>query len=88
LFWGASSRLVSQWRWAVGARKQLASAWRHYQIGVRVTTRRIAGVTVCEIAHTEAAYLVDRRGDKRALFLWLFRAGDVQKALASLSSRS
>jgi hypothetical protein len=41
-------------------------------------------VTVHEVAHTEAAYLIDDRGYERALFLWPFRAGDVQAELAKL----
>jgi len=81
----AEWRLVPQWRWAVGSGTQLASVWRRYQIGVAVATKRIAGVTVHEISHTEAAYLVDGRGYERALFLWPFRAGDVRAALARLS---
>ena len=60
--------------------------WRRYQIGVLVTTKRIAGVTVREISHTEAAYLIDGRGYERALFLWPFRSGDVRATLAKLSS--
>ena len=84
----AKWRLVPQWRWAVGRPRQLASVWHRYQIGVAVTTKRIAGVTVHEISHTDAAYLIDGRGYERALFLWPFRAGDVQAALAKLSSAS
>lgn len=81
-------RLVPQWRWAVGSGDRLASVWRRYQIGVAVATKRIAGVTVHEISHTEAAYLIDGRGYERALFLWPFRAGDLRAALARLSSAS
>lgn len=79
-------RLVPQWRWAVGGPRQLASVWRRYQIGVLVTTKRIAGVTAHEISHTEAAYLIDGRGYERALFLWPFRSDDVRAAVAKLSS--
>jgi cytochrome oxidase Cu insertion factor (SCO1/SenC/PrrC family) len=81
-------RLVPQWRWAIGRPQQLASVWRRYQIGVLVTTKRIAGVTVHEISHTEAAYLIDARGYERALFLWPFRSVDVQAAVAKLSPAS
>jgi cytochrome oxidase Cu insertion factor (SCO1/SenC/PrrC family) len=79
-------RLGPQWRWAVGSGRELASVWRRYQIGVLVTTKRIAGVRVHEVSHTEAAYVVDRRGYERALFLWPFRAQDVSAALRRLSS--
>lgn len=78
--------LVPQWRWAVGSPRQLASVWRKYQIGVQVATRRIAGVTVHEVSHTEAAYLIDTRGYERAIFLWPFRAVDLKAALANLSA--
>lgn len=84
----AKWRLVPEWRWAVGSGRQLASVWRRYQIGVAVATKRIAGVTVHEISHTEAAYLIDSRGYERALFLWPFQAGDVRAALARVSSSS
>jgi cytochrome oxidase Cu insertion factor (SCO1/SenC/PrrC family) len=79
-------RLVPEWRWAVGSGAQLASVWRRYQAGVLVTTKKIAGVTVHEITHTEAAYLVDRAGYERALFLWPFSAADVERSLRQLAS--
>jgi protein SCO1 len=79
-------RLVPQWRWAVGGRSELARVWRRYQIGVLVTTKKLAGVTVHEISHTEAAYVVDRKGYERALFLWPFRAQDVLATLRRLAS--
>lgn len=78
--------LVPEWRWAVGTPKALAKVWRRYQIGVVAAQKTIAGVTVHEITHTEAAYVVDRRGYERALFLWPFRAQDVSAALRSLAS--
>ncbi|MGN6800141.1 MAG: hypothetical protein ACTHKS_18550, partial [Gaiellaceae bacterium] len=79
-------QLVPQWRWAVGPPRQLASVWRNYQVGVQVTTRRIAGITVHEVSHTEAAYLIDGQGYERAVFLWPFRAIDVRAALANLTA--
>jgi cytochrome oxidase Cu insertion factor (SCO1/SenC/PrrC family) len=84
----AKWRLVPEWRWAVGRTRQLATVWRRYRIGVLVTTKRVAGVTVHEISHTEAAYVIDRRGYERALFLWPFGAKDVRAALAKVSSSS
>ena len=80
--------LVPQWRWAVGSRAQLARVWRRYQIAVLVTTRRIAGVTVHEITHTEEAYVIDSHGDERAVFLWPFRARDVLAVVRRLAARS
>jgi cytochrome oxidase Cu insertion factor (SCO1/SenC/PrrC family) len=82
----AKWRLVPEWRWAVGSPSKLAGVWRRYRIGVRVIKKRIAGVTVHEIAHTEAAYVIDARGYERALFLWPFRAGDVLATLQRLTT--
>jgi cytochrome oxidase Cu insertion factor (SCO1/SenC/PrrC family) len=81
----AKWRLVPEWRWGVGGDRRLASVWRRYQIGVLVTTKHVAGVTVHEVSHTEAAYVIDRNGYERALFLWPFRATDVRAALTKLS---
>jgi len=81
----AKWQVTSGWRWGVGTSRQLAAVWRSYKIGVLVTTRKIAGVRVHEISHTEAAYVVDGRGFMRALFLWPFTAQDVAAALASLA---
>jgi cytochrome oxidase Cu insertion factor (SCO1/SenC/PrrC family) len=81
----AKWKLVPQWRWAVGSSGQLSSVWRRYLIGVQVTTKKIAGVTVHYITHTEAAYVIDERGYERALFLWPFRAQDVRGVLSRLT---
>ena len=80
-------QLVPEWRWAVGSDKQLARVWRKYQIGVLVTTKKIAGVRVHEVSHTEGAYVIDSKGYERALFLWPFRGTDVLKTLRQLSAQ-
>ena len=49
--------LVPQWRWGVGRPAQLAAVWKRYEIGVQVTTKKLAGVTVHNITHVEVAYL-------------------------------
>ncbi|HET8605786.1 MAG TPA: SCO family protein [Gaiellaceae bacterium] len=77
-------RLVPEWRWAVGSPAALGSVWKKYAIGVQATSKTIAGVTVHQISHTEAAYLVDASGHQRALFMWPFDASDVERTLASL----
>jgi protein SCO1 len=77
-------KLVPEWRWAVGGGPQLAAVWKHYQVQVLVTTKKIAGVTVHEIAHTEAAFVVDSAGYQRALYLYPFRADDVERTLRAL----
>ena len=82
----AKWQLVPQWRWAVGSHRELARVWHRYQVDVLVTTKKIAGVTVHEITHTEAAYVIDKQGYERALFFWPFSARDVQATLERLGS--
>jgi protein SCO1/2 len=77
----AKWKLVPQWRWGLGTRAQLARVWRNYEIGVQVAKRTIAGVTVREIAHTEATYLVDASGNERAVFVYPFSAADVLRTV-------
>jgi cytochrome oxidase Cu insertion factor (SCO1/SenC/PrrC family) len=79
--WG----LPPSWRWGVGPADTLARVWREYAIGVEVQRKTIAGVTVRNVIHTEAAYVIDARGDERALFVWPYRAADVEKVVRSLS---
>jgi len=78
--------LPREWHWAVGSGAELARVWHRYEIGVRVSTQTIGGVTVHEVAHTEAAYLVDRHGFERALFMWPFTAAAVERSLRGLAS--
>lgn len=70
-------RLVPGWHWAVGSLPQLSAVWRAYEIGVTVTRKEFAGVTVREITHTEVAFLIDPAGYQRALYLFPFQASDV-----------
>ena len=77
-------RLAPSWVWAVGPQSRLSSVWARYEIGVQVTTRTLAGVTVHEISHTEAAYLIDASGHERALFVYPFSSSAVVAALRRL----
>jgi protein SCO1 len=77
--------LPSDWHWAVGAPAALARVWKAYAIGVSVATKTIAGIKVRRITHTEAAYLIDPSGYQRALYLYPFRASDVEQTLRSLT---
>jgi cytochrome oxidase Cu insertion factor (SCO1/SenC/PrrC family) len=74
-------RVGSQWRWAVGARADLARVWRAYAIGVRVKRIEVGGQTVHEISHTEAVYLIDRNGGQRQLITYPFTADDLMRGL-------
>ena len=76
--------VVPSWHWAIGKPSQLARVWKRYDIGVSVTSKTLAGVTVRNIVHTEAAYLVDAKGYERALFVWPFTATDVRDSLTQL----
>jgi cytochrome oxidase Cu insertion factor (SCO1/SenC/PrrC family) len=77
--------LPPSWRWGIGPAPTLARVWREYAIGVEVQRKTIAGVTVRNVVHTEAAYVIDAHGDERALFVWPYRAADVEKVVRSLS---
>lgn len=81
-------RLTGNWRWAIGSRKQLAAVWRKYQIEVRVVTKRVAGVTVREVEHGDAAFIIDRSGYRRAMFLFPFLAPDVEHEIRAIDSTS
>jgi len=72
------------WRWAVGSRAQLERVWKAYDVAVLVTTKTVAGVRVHNVTHTEGAYLIDRNGGERALFLWPYTASSVVQALGRL----
>ena len=80
--------LVPQWRWGVGSAATLAAVWKRYHVGVLVSTKKVAGVTVHSVAHTEAAYLIDAQGYQRAVFLWPYRAAAVTRTLRSLAPSS
>jgi protein SCO1 len=79
-------KLVPQWRWAVGSETQLARVWRAYGIDVLVSTRKVAGITVRRVAHTEASYVIDRDGFERAIFIWPYSANGVVSTLRSLAA--
>ena len=76
--------LTPQWRWAVGAPRQLASVWKHYDAEVDVTTKHIAGTTVHYLAHSEMAYVIDPSGYERALLLWPYTADQVENSVRSV----
>jgi cytochrome oxidase Cu insertion factor (SCO1/SenC/PrrC family) len=77
--------LSPAWRWGVGRSAELERVWHAYNIQVMSQTKKIAGVTVHQIGHTEAAYVVDARGHQRALFLWPYSTDGLVKALRTLS---
>lgn len=80
-------RLARGWRWGVASQAALAKVWRSYGIGVRVASITHAGVTVHEVEHTEASYVLDAAGDERALLLYPFRTTDLAHVLRTLAAR-
>jgi cytochrome oxidase Cu insertion factor (SCO1/SenC/PrrC family) len=80
-------RLGAGWRWGVASHTTLARVWRSYGIGVRVTSITHAGVTVHEVEHTEASYVLDAAGDERALLLYPFRTTDLVHVLRTVAAR-
>ena len=78
-------KLTGDWHWAIGAAPALRKVWADYAIAVQDSPTTKNGKTTHEIAHTEAAFLVDAHGDQRAIFLWPFRAPDVTRTLRQIS---
>lgn len=75
--WGLAG--VAPWHWLMGTHAQLAPIWAEYHIQV---SPPIDG----DINHTEALYLIDRKGYERAGYLWPFGsrfATDDMRALAT-----
>jgi len=75
--WGLGS--VAPWHWLIGTRKQLAPVWDEY--GIYVSPRPVNG----DIEHTEAVYLVDRRGYMRSGYMYPFRSGYVTSDLRTIA---
>ncbi|HET7571271.1 MAG TPA: SCO family protein [Gaiellaceae bacterium] len=78
-------KLTADWHWAVGPGSALAPVWQRYRIGVSDAPKTVTGVTVHDISHTEATYLVDANGDQRALWLYPFRAADVARTIRAVA---
>lgn len=79
-------RLTPDWRWAVGSRAQLAAVWRKYDIEVKTVTTHHAGVSVSEVEHGDATFIVDRAGYERALFFYPFTAVDIAHEIRLLDN--
>jgi protein SCO1/2 len=77
-------KVGSEFRWGVGTPAQLAAVWKHYEIGVLDQSKKLAGIVVHNIVHTEAAYVVDANGFERALYLWPFTPADMKATLQNL----
>jgi protein SCO1 len=78
--WGLAA--VAPWHWLMGTRSQLAPVWAAYH--VYVSPHPVDG----DIEHTEALYLVDRRGDMRSGYLYPFLSGYVTSDLRTIATRT
>jgi protein SCO1/2 len=65
------------WHWAGGTHASLAPVWKRYGIQVEPTTN--------DIAHGEAVYVIDQRGDERAGYLPPFPPGRLAADVRTLS---
>jgi cytochrome oxidase Cu insertion factor (SCO1/SenC/PrrC family) len=74
--WGLE---LSSWHWLMGSHAALAPVWRAY----RIVVVREKG----DISHTEAVYLVDRRGYERSAYLYPFEPTFVTNDLRALAGR-
>lgn len=70
---------LAPWYWLMGGQQTLAKAWRAYNIYVGP---KVHG----DISHTEAVYLIDRRGYERAAYLYPFAPNFVTHDLRALAA--
>lgn len=68
---------TGRWEWFLGSAPALRPVWRAYHVGVR----RVPG----DVMHSVVLYLIDRRGDLRAGYLFPFSAEDVARDLHTLA---
>jgi protein SCO1/2 len=76
--WGLAG--VAPWHWLRGTYAELARVWRDYRIFV-------APPRDGDISHTEALYLIDRRGDERSGYLYPFVPRSVTLDLRTLATK-
>jgi len=76
--WGLAT--VAPWHWLMGTRKELAPVWAEYHI--YVSPRPVNG----DIEHTEAVYLVDRRGYMRSGYMYPFLSRYVTSDLRTMAA--
>ncbi|HEX3618373.1 MAG TPA: SCO family protein [Solirubrobacteraceae bacterium] len=76
--WGLAG--VAPWHWLMGSHAQLGRIWAEY--GIQVSPP-VDG----DINHTEALYLVDRKGYERAGYLWPFASRFATYDMRALATR-
>lgn len=75
--WGLAG--LAPWHWLMGTHTQLAPVWAAYHIFVEPTRG--------DISHTEALYLLDRRGDERSGYLFPYLPASVSHDMRVLAGR-
>jgi cytochrome oxidase Cu insertion factor (SCO1/SenC/PrrC family) len=75
--WGLAG--LAPWYWLMGKHRTLAPVWRAYHIYVGP---KVNG----DISHTEAVYLIDRRGYERSAYLYPFAPNFVTHDLRRLAA--
>jgi cytochrome oxidase Cu insertion factor (SCO1/SenC/PrrC family) len=75
--WGLAG--LAPWHWLMGTHAQLAPVWSAYHIFVEPTRG--------DINHTEALYLLDRRGDERSGYLFPYLPASVSHDMGVLAGR-
>jgi cytochrome oxidase Cu insertion factor (SCO1/SenC/PrrC family) len=75
--WGLAA--VAPFHWLMGTHAQLAPVWRDYHIYVHPEKG--------DISHTEALYLIDRRGDERSGYLYPYEPIAVAHDMRVLAAR-
>jgi len=74
--WGLAPEI--KWHWLMGTHTQLAPVWARYH-------EQVAPPQNGDIAHTEAMYLVNRKGFERAAFIYPFKTGFVAYDMKQLA---
>lgn len=73
--WGLAG--LAPWHWLMGSHAQLAPVWAAYHIFVKPSRG--------DISHTEALYLLDRRGDERSGYLFPYLPASVRHDMRVLA---
>ena len=76
--WGLAG--LAPWHWLMGSHAELAPVWHAYHIFVQPTRG--------DISHTEALYLLDRRGDERSGYLFPYLPASVTHDMRVLGGGS
>jgi protein SCO1/2 len=79
-------QLGPNWRWAAGTLAQLKPIWRRYQVSVLFDTKKINGITVRNVVHTEASFVVDSSGFERAVYLYPFSGSDLAQTVRDVAT--